>query len=559
MLDEADHDTGGAPAAPRADIRRRRSISLVWVVPLAAALIGAWLVFKAISEKGPEITITFKSAEGLEAGKTKVRYKDVDIGQVTAIELSEDLKVVVVRAALVRDAERLISENTRFWVVRARVSASAIYGLGTVFSGAYIDLDPGPPGKPERRFTGLEAPPVVTTGMPGRHFILESERRESIEIGSPVYFRQIRVGEVVSFHLSEDGSKIVSKIFVHDPYHRFVRSHTRFWFASGLDVRIDSAGIRVRTESLVSLLAGGIAFDSFAEHGGESVEAAEETVFRLYANVDAAREREYEERNFYVLLFDESVRGLSPGAPLEFRGLQVGKVIDIKTELDLASNRVRIPVVVAFDPERIILRERPKGAESGEALIASLVERGLRAQLRTASLLTGQLYVALDFFPKAPPARITPKGRYGHSEFPTTPTPFEEIGAKLNRLVDHLDRLPFEEIGRDLQATIRGARRVADSPQLVEALHSLNGALKELRELVQELRTGATPELKAALQEARGALAAAQATLSADSPAQARLSAALDELAAAARALRTLADYLERHPEAAVFGKGKEK
>ncbi|MEJ5357725.1 MAG: MlaD family protein [Desulfobacterales bacterium] len=558
-MTDTDLEANGADGLPRAEVRRRRSLSLVWVVPIVAALIGAWLVFKALSEKGPEITIAFKSAEGLEAGKTKVRYKDVDIGQVTAIELSEDLKGVLVRAALVRDAERLISENTRFWVVRARVSASAIYGLGTVFSGAYIDLDPGPPGKPARHFTGLEEPPVVTTGMPGRHFLLESERRESIEIGSPVYFRQIRVGEVVSFHLSEDGSKIVSKIFVHDPYHRFVRRNTRFWFASGLDVRIDSAGIRVRTESLVSLLAGGIAFDTFLDPGDGREEAPEGAVFRLHAGMDAAKEREYDERDLYVLLFDESVRGLSRGAPLEFRGLQVGKVIDIKTELDLASNRVRIPVVVALETDRIALRERPKGMETREALLAFLVERGLRAQLRTASLLTGQLYVALDFFPKAPPARISPKGPYGYPEFPTTPTPFEEIGAKLNRLVDHLDRMPFDEIGRDLRATIKGARRVADSPELVEAVQSLNGALKELRELVRELRAGAAPELTATLEEARRALAAAQATLAADSPVQARLNAALDELAAAARALRTLADYLERHPEAALFGKGKEK
>jgi len=558
-MSEADPQANGLSTAPRAHVHRRRSLSLVWVVPLAAALIGVWLVYKAVSEKGPEITITFKSAEGLEAGKTKVRYKDVDIGQVTAIELSQDLKGVLVRAALARDAERLISENTRFWVVRARVSASAIYGLGTVFSGAYIDLDPGPPGRPARHFTGLEQPPVVTTGMPGRHFILESERRESIEIGCPVYFRQIRVGEVVSYQLSEDGAKIVSKIFVHDPYHRFVRTNSRFWSAGGLDVRIDSAGIRVRTESLVSLLAGGIAFDAFAEHGEDAGEAREEAVFRLYANADAAREREYDERNFFVLLFDESVRGLSRGAPLEFRGLQVGKVIDIKTELDLASNRVRIPVVVALEPERITLRERPQGKTTREEVLASLVELGLRAQLRTASLLTGQLYVALDFFPKAPPARISPKGPYGHPEFPTTPTPFEEIGAKLNRLIDHLDRLPFEEIGRDLRATVQGARRVADSPALVDALQSLNAALKEVRELMRELRTGAAPELKATLEEARRSLAAAQSTLAADSPLQSRLNAALDELAASARALRTLADYLERHPEAAVFGKGNEK
>lgn len=558
-MSEVDPPANGLAAAPHADVRRRRSLSLVWVVPLAAALIGAWLVYKAVSEKGPEITITFKSAEGLEAGKTKVRYKDVDIGQVAAIELSQDLKGVLVRVTLARDAERLISENTRFWVVRARVSASAIYGLGTVFSGAYIDLDPGSPGKPVRHFTGLEQPPVVTTGLPGRHFILESERRESIEIGCPVYFRQIRVGEVVSYQLSADGAKIVSKIFVHDPYHRFVRTNSRFWSASGLDVRIDSAGIRVRTESLVSLIAGGIAFDIFAEHGENAGEAPEEAVFRLYANVDVAREREYDARNFFVLLFDESVRGLSRGASLEFRGLQVGKVIDIKTDLDLASNRVRIPVVVALEPERMSLREQAQGKPTREDLLDSLVERGLRAQLRTASLLTGQLYVALDFFPKAPPARIRPKGPYGHPEFPTTPTPFEEIGAKLNRLIDHLDRLPFEEIGRDLRATVQGARRVADSPALLEALQSLNAALKEVRELVGELRAGTAPELTATLEEARRSLAAAQATLAADSPLQSRLNTALDEFAAAARALRTLADTLERHPEAAVFGKGNEK
>ena len=221
----------GFPEAPAAAVKTdRRRFSLVWLVPLVAVLIGGWLVVKALTEKGPEITITFKSADGLEAGKTKIKFKDVEIGVVEEVHLGKDLAHVVAKAQLVKAAESFLSENTRFWVVRARVSASAIQGLGTVFSGAYIDVDPGgKKGKRATSFQGLEEPPIVTTGLPGRHFILESERRGSLEVGAPIYYRQIRAGEVVAYHLSEDGTKIISKVFVNAPYHRFVRDSTRFW------------------------------------------------------------------------------------------------------------------------------------------------------------------------------------------------------------------------------------------------------------------------------------------------------------------------------------------
>jgi paraquat-inducible protein B len=546
-------DFADLPAASVNNHKRR--FSLVWVVPVVAALIGGGLVVKALTEKGPQITITFKSAEGIEGGKTKVRFKDVEIGLVEEIRIGEDASHVVVIAQLVKEAERFISEHTRFWVVRARVSASAVYGLGTVFSGAYIDIDPGRPGKSSSSFTGLEEPPIVTTGLPGRHFVLESDRRGSLEVGSPIYYRQIRVGEVVAYHLSEDGTKIVSKIFVNAPYHRFVSTATRFWVASGLDLRLNAEGIQVDTESIVSILVGGIAFDRFRNNSEPEEPAAEDAVFRLFANHYGAQEKVYNTQNYYVLLFEESVRGLSPGAPVEFRGIQIGKVVDIKSEFDFTVNKVKIPVIVAAEPERIsFIGKLPEGA-TRETLTAYLVEKGLRAQLRTGNLLTGQNYVALDFFPNAKPARLIREGKYGYTEFPTTPTQLEEIGTKLSQLVAKLDKVPIDEIGQELSATIKGARRIANSPEIIATIQSLNAAVRELQQLAAELRTRTAPEVNATLKQAQASLATASDVLETGSPLQSRLKETLEELAAAARALRVLSDALERDPQSILTGK----
>lgn len=548
-------DFAETPVASVKSLKRR--FSLVWLVPVVAALIGGWLVVKALTEKGPEITVSFKTAEGLEVGKTKVRFKDVEIGQVTAITIGEDKKHVIVKAQLSKEAERFLSENTRFWVVRARISASAIYGLGTVFSGAYIDIDPGKPGKPAHGFVGLEEPPVVTTGLPGRHFILESERKASIEVGAPIYYRQLKVGEVVAYSLSENGSKVNAKIFVHAPFHTFVSQRSRFWSASGVDLKMDASGLQVYTESLVSIVVGGIAFESFPISLAPDAQAPEDAVFKLYSNRQAAQEQEYSIKNYFVLLFEESVRGLSPGAPVEFRGIPIGQVVEIKSELDFKLNKIKIPVIIAAEPERISIAGKLPEGVTRENLVEHFVEKGLRAQLRTGNLLTGQNYVALDFFPSAKPAALIRAGRYGHTEFPTTPTQLEEIGTKVSQLVAKLDKIPLDEIGQNLSATLKGARHVVNSPELMETMRSLNAAVKELQLLTAELRTRTAPELNATVEQARKSLAAVESTLGADTPLKNRLTTALEELAGAARALRVLADYLERHPESALFGKGK--
>ena len=323
---------------PNSNYRRR--LSIVWLVPLVAAAIGALLVYKTFTEKGPQITITFDTAEGLEAGKTKIKYKNVELGVLETINLSQDLSHVILIAQLRKQAEDFLSENTHFWVERARVAAGKVSGVETLLSGAYIGIDPGKPGKKTLQFKGLETPPIVTANLPGRHFVLQAPQLGSLDIGGPLYFRQIKVGQIVSFNLDDDGEAVTIKVFIHAPHHQRVFKNTRFWNASGLDFVVDAKGIRMNTESLLTLLIGGIAFDTPTDLE-ERVVAAENEAFKLYADFESIFEKTYTRKINLLLHFDGSVRGLAVGAPVEFRGIRLGKVLDVKLEFDLQTKIFR--------------------------------------------------------------------------------------------------------------------------------------------------------------------------------------------------------------------------
>ena len=563
---------------------RRHQISIVWFVPLVALLIGGWLVYKTISEKGPTITISFKTAEGLEAGKTKIKYKDVQLGQVTEIRITPDLSRVLVTAELVKEAEEFLSANTRFWVVRARVAAGQVSGLGTLFSGAYIGLDPGKPGLPGSHFVGLEIPPVVTTDLPGRHFKLHATRLGSLDIGAPVYYRQIKVGQVVSFKLQDDGKAVAIKVFINDPIDKLVNQNTRFWNASGLDFAVDANGIRVNTESIVTILVGGIAFDTpdNLEPGGP---AADDDDFKLYESRERIFDKTYTDKSRWLLHFEGSVRGLTVGSPVEFRGIPVGQVLDINMEYDSEKLAFLIPVLIEIEQERIKVVGEMNDSDRKKRN-DYLVAQGMRAQLKTGSLITGQLYVDLDFHPDAEPAQINWEGRY--PQMPTVPTSMDEITTSLTQLLRKLEKLPIEQIGNDLRDTVQGAKRLVNSaelqesiaalnqtlnqaqqfaatltqeitPELRSAVANLNTTLKHTRQLAQNFDETVVPELDATLKEAQTTLKDIKGSISKDSPLYYELMRVLKELTGAARSIRVMADYLERNPDALIYGKGKRR
>ncbi len=540
MTDHSSLEPHAVPAA----VQARRRFSIVWIVPLVALVIGGWLAFKAISEKGPTITITFASADGLEAGKTKIKFKDVEIGQVETIALSEDVSKVVVTAKMIKGSEPYLTDQTKFWVVRPRISGGSVSGLGTVLSGAYIGIDGSKAGTPTRHFTGLEVPPVVTVGQPGRHFVLQADTLGSLDIGSPVYYRQIQVGQVVSYTLKPDGKSVEIKIFVQAPHHTQVTNNTRFWNASGFDLTLNAQGLKVDTQSMVSILTGGIAFDLPKEtQPGE--EAQENSSFFLYADRNAIQEKKYTIRNYYVLLFDESVRGLSVGAPVELYGIKLGEVVDLKLEFDLDSKKFFVPVIVAMEPERISAAKKEEALKIAEhdpgTFLKALVEQqGLRAQLQSGNLLTGQLMVNLVFVSDAPKASLSDWN--GFKAIPTIPGSFERLQESLGKITASLEKVKFDQIGGELQQTLQETRTT----------------VAEMGGFAKQLNKETTPKLQETLVELQKTLVEVQQGMGKDSPLNYNTTKTLEELSMTLRALRELANTLDNQPQSILYGKEKQ-
>ncbi len=560
-----DNEPAALEDLPQPEVRPPRRLSLIWLVPIVAALIGAGLVVKTILEKGPTITIQLASAEGLEAGKTKIKYKDVDVGKVEAIHLGDGLSYVEITARMVPEIEPYLTATTRFWVVRARVSAGEISGLGTLFSGAYIGMDPGKDDGEERHFIGLEAPPVVTLSASGRYFKLQASKLGSLKMGAPVYLRQIKVGQVVHYEMMSDGTAVGVQVFIQSPYHEQVNQNTRFWNASGLDVNVGPSGVHINTESILALIEGGIAFATPAnlDKGGP---VGDGHIFTLFESYDQIDEPTYARKFFFIAYFDETVRGLAIGAPVEFKGIKVGEVIDFKLEFNPKESSLRIPVLCAIEPDRIEIKGRAvDAAEASEeeefAVLGRLVQKGLRAQLRTGVLLTGQLYVNLIIYPNAKPEELSFVG--GFPILPTVPEPVQEITASFTNLLARLERLPIEQIGDDMRDTVGHAKKLMGSQDLASAIVVLNKSLKQLQRFAVGLNTDLAPQMGDVLKQTRQAImsgqkaiSAAEKVLSADAPLTYELNQTLKELSRAARAVNALADLLERNPQALIYGKG---
>jgi paraquat-inducible protein B len=534
------------PAAVSAGSRTGR-LPLVWILPIVVILAAAFVVIREKLEQGTSIEIRFHNAEDLEANKTKIRYKDVEIGEVSDIHVSKDRKEVVVTAVIHRDAKEYLVADTRFWVVRPQVSAAGVTGLGTLVSGAYISVDVGRAAEHAKRFIGLDVPPIVTSDRPGREFVLHAADLGSLGIGSPVFFRHINAGQVVGYTLDEGGAGVTVNVFINAPFDTYVTGAARFWQASGIDMSIDSEGVKLRTESLTAILEGGVAFQSLP--GGEKTPAAPNTEFTLYNDEDRAmRPFETEVRTF-VMYFRESLRGLSTGAPVELHGIAIGEVKSIDVEYDKELGTLHYPVEVDLYPQRIRGRawrrvRRPPSQDAPEvssrALVDSLVAHGLRAELKTGNLITGQKYVDMDMHPDAPVEQIRWSDQ--PTEFPTVSNGLDDIQDSVGGIARKLNKVPFDKI----------------SYRLISTLARLEQTLQSTDQLMRHVDGSVAPQVEATLAEAQAAMKNAKDLLAQDAPLQSDLRATLLQLSRAAKSVTALVDYLERHPESLLRGKPKD-
>ena len=533
-----------AEPLPEAEVRtrNRRPFHLVWLIPIMAACIAGWLGWRALQARGDEIVIRFNSGDGLIAGQTKVRHKAVELGTVRTVTLSQDLRFVEVRVGMQSQADRFLTENARFWVVRPRLSGASISGLDTLLSGSYIEMDPGVIGKERKTdFLGLEVPPAVRSDEPGTTFTLRTDRLGSISSGAPVFYRDANVGEVLGYEPIAPGQPITLHAFVRHPFDDYVRTKTLFWNASGVSVQLGGQGINVQLESLQAVLSGGVAFETPASAMTEK-DKPYGAVFQLYPDQAAATAAGYSQRLKFVTYFYGSVRGLTVGAPVEFLGIQVGTVTDI--HLVINPNVTRVEVKMEVQPERFLRADETRYDNTLEQA-RKLVDRGLRAQLRSANLLTGQVVVGFDFIPGAGPASVE-EGPDG-VVVPNTAGGLDSITSSISQVASKLDALPLEQIARNLNETLRGTNQLLNGPDLRNTLSSLAATTRRMPEVVASLQSTAERANRLA-----GSLASGYG---ADSQFGRDLERLLGQASDAARSVRLLADYLDQHPEALLRGR----
>ncbi len=542
------------------EITERSGPSLVWIIPLLTALVGGWLIVKTLSEQGPVATISFHTADGIEAGKTRIKYKNVDIGVVDAIRFSEDFSHVILTAKFNQGTESFLRRNTRFWVVRPQLGIRGASGLSTLVSGAYIEIEPGQ-GAPQYHFVGLETQPVVQAGTVGKRIVLVTRKLGSIDTGSPVYYKGVLAGEVLGHELANDLQSVYVHAFIKTPFDQLISGNSRFWNVSGMEISMNADGFNVRTESLQSLLFGGISFET-PESPDEVSDDVENLVYTLYESHSEIQERSYSRKITYVAYFENSVRGLNVGAPVEFQGIRVGTVRNFALEYNNEEKTFRIPIYIEIEPERF-MGPGMQSVSSPAEILDSLIDNGLAARLQTGNLLTGQLYVELGMIPDSSTRLAGSATDNRIREIPTRPgAGLEAISRSAEAFVAKLDSLNIEGIGRELLGTLEGTNILFNSPAVQGSISELEASMTAFRGILEKIdRADPDQTINAGrdvLMKLEHTLRLTDKLLQPESPLQYNLIQMTGELEEAARSIRSLVEMLEQNPRSLIFGRGKE-
>jgi len=553
-----DQPTQSDSAIATADVKHKsKGFSAIWVIPIVAAVIGGWMVFQNLLEEKPVIEVTFKNAAGIEAGKTLVKLRDITIGKVTKVEFAKDLGVIRVTLEFEGIQADHISEKTRFWIVKPRIGVGGVSGLDTLLSGAYIDADPPPEvGKPGTKFVGLEEPGNYQSGNPGSSYTLKSTKLGSLNRGSPIKYRDVQVGEVTRYRLVENNDAVDIEIFIHAPYDKLVRQDTRFWNISGVNIDVGSQGVKVDMESLATLVAGGVAFSN--TDASSDKQAGAGSVFNLYKT--EFEKEEAEEIAFYVpmkLYFENGVNGLIKGASVEYKGLRLGTVDKVAAEAMVEREELLTFAMIRIEPGRVP-GENSRRNDSDESrtkaihqFFEALAARGVRAQLKTENLLTGKSLVVLEEFQQTAPESV--KYVNGLAIFPTAPESLagvmekaDGIMTKVNQILAKVDAIPITRIGNNLAETTSNMNKIP----MEEIGSNLAIATAKLNAIPVTKISDDLAKTLASLNDLIDSLNAAQGGVMGVQAHQ-----VLSEITKAARALRGMAEYLERHPEALLKGK----
>ncbi|MGQ8705767.1 intermembrane transport protein PqiB [Serratia sp. TSA_198.1] len=472
-----------------ADVEKIKRWSPVWIVPIVTALIGAWILFYHFSHQGPVVTLVTTTAEGLEAGKTKIKSRSVDVGVVETVTLSDDLSKVMVQARLNAGMDKLLRQDSAFWVVKPQIGREGVSGLGTLLSGAYIELQPGNKGKDGKdNYQLLDAPPLASPDAKGLRIVLDSEKSGQLNAGDPVLFRGYRVGSVETSYFDPKERAMRYQLFISAPYDQLVTTNVRFWKDSGVAFDMSAQGMRVEMGSLATLFSGGVSFD-VPEGWDRGEQVKEKAEYALFDNQRSIQDSLYTVHKDYLMFFSDSIRGLQPGAPVEFRGIRLGTVAQVpfykEGMMQRLDNDYRIPVLIRIEPDRF--QKQLGGNFDIEGHLKDAESRGMRASLKSANLLTGSLYIDLDFYPQEK-AWKGPRELFGYPLMPTTSGGLAQIQQKLMQTLDKINSLPLNPMINEATKTLAESQKTMQSTQ--KTMQSLNDiiASKEMKALPQDMQ-----------------------------------------------------------------------
>jgi len=525
-------------------IKKRRRLGSVWFIPLIALTLAGWLVWKNYAAKGPLVTVTFDTAGGLSVGKTEVRCRSVKVGYVEGIKLSGDLQRVNISVRIDPESSGLLRKNSRFWVVRPRISAQSVTGVDTLISGAYIELDPGDGKKASRHYKGLEEPPITPSNVPGLRLHLYAQDAGSLNAGAPIYYHEYEVGRIERRTFDVKNKRVHFQIFIEEEFAPFVRGNTRFWNASGIKINAGADGFKVTSPSLRALLAGGVSF-SIPENEKKEKPAQNGDHFKLHKDRSIASATFFDPDYKLLLFFDQSVRGLKVGAPVEFRGISFGRVSEISFKYSSPGD-VRVPVLIEVDT--YAMGKSFASEEIGDAFFSKALERGLHAKLSTASLLTGALFVEFQY--DADHSHTEMKHVANYPVIPTVKSGLDLLETKVNNLLSKLEALPLEE-------TITQFGTTADEASLT--LKSARTTMKELDQTLADIHkilgTDDAKQLGKHLDEALVELRKSIQSLGPEGAVQGDLRRSLDEFRAAMRSIDKMSDTINEKPNSLLFGR----
>lgn len=484
-------------ASVKAGVTKSARIHKIWVVPIVAFGVGLWMVYANWASQGPVIEISFSDGAGMEAGKTKVKRRNVEVGEIEALHLDEDAQRVVATVRIHKEYSDLIRADSQFWIVRPRIGRGGVTGLGTLLSGAYIEMSRGIADGAAGVFEGLEMPPVTAIGTPGLHVTLSGDGSRRLVEGQPILFHGSQVGRIEYVHFNTVERQTFYNAFIEEPYDRLITSNTRFWFANGIAFNLSADGIQIQMDSVESLIEGGVAFDvPQGQPVGERI--TERRIFTIYAHQNAINERVYEQSIDYMLLFEESIRGLSPGAPVEFRGVRVGSVqrtdIDYADVTNLLDPNTRIPVLIKLEPARLGYDDTDTERDLAKTRINELLQSGLHASIANGNLLTGQKFIELAYVQRDVTELLS------FADYAVIPS----VGGRVGRLMDSvaktaasLSELPLDDMVVSVKkaldqatTTLAQVDTILDDEESRKMFANINATLAEFRKLASDYAEG---------------------------------------------------------------------